>query len=77
MEGLFSSVIYEIPEPLLEVLTVYACISTVAFTGDTSVLWLCYVCRIMELQDDLIKVKLALENAQEIVKHSNTQVRNN
>uniref|UniRef100_A0A3Q3WID1 Centrosomal protein 135 n=1 Tax=Mola mola TaxID=94237 RepID=A0A3Q3WID1_MOLML len=30
--------------------------------------------RIMELQDDLIKVKLALENAQEIVKHSNTQV---
>lgn len=32
--------------------------------------------RIHELQEDIIKLKLDLENAQECVKHLNTQVRN-
>lgn len=31
-------------------------------------------CRIHELQEDIIKVKLDLENAQEFIKHLNTQV---
>lgn len=33
------------------------------------------VCRIHELQEDIIKVKLDLESAQEYIKHLNTQVR--
>lgn len=37
-----------------------------------SVLYL--YCRIHELQEDIIKVKLDLENAQEFIKHLNTQV---
>lgn len=36
----------------------------------------CHLCRIHELQEDIIKVRLDLENAQECVKHLNTQVRN-
>lgn len=35
-----------------------------------------YFCRIHELQEDIIKVKLDLENAQKFIKHLNTQVGN-
>lgn len=34
-----------------------------------------FICRIHELQEDIIKVKLDLENAQDYIKHLNTQVR--
>lgn len=34
-----------------------------------------FVCRIHELQEDIIKLKLDLENSQECIKHLNTQVR--
>lgn len=36
----------------------------------------CCMFRIHELQEDIIKLRLDLENAQECVKHVNTQVRN-
>lgn len=50
----------------------YICI----IASETAWLSVIFICRIHELQEDIIKVKLDLENAQEYIKHLNTQVRN-
>lgn len=58
----------------MDVPSVDACISIVALTVGSTVH--CFIwCRIHELQEDIVKAKLDLENAQEIIKHLNTQVR--
>lgn len=57
-----------------DVPSVDACVSVVALTVGFPVH--CFIwCRIHEFQEDIVKAKLDLENAQEMIKHLNTQVR--
>lgn len=59
---------------MIDVLIIDACSCVVA----SATVWLTviFISRIQELQEDIIKVNLDLENAQECIKHLNTQVRN-